>query len=194
MSFDNLKKFIIGKLTNELSDKLTYHGVHHTLAVLNVCEQYAKRMKIAENSKRLLFTAALIHDLGFLKTYDEHEEASIVFAHEILPKWNFYEQEITIIEGLIRATKIPQNPKNQLEQILADADLDYLGTDLFYPVGDTLYNELVAFKKISNRKQWNTVQISFLKKHHYHTTHAKKFREPIKQKHLNELIKISDTL
>ena len=39
MNTGKLKKFVIGKLKDELSDQLTYHGVSHTMAVLKVCQQ-----------------------------------------------------------------------------------------------------------------------------------------------------------
>ena len=189
MNIKKLKKFILAKLSNELSDKLTYHGVHHTQDVLYACNQYIRRMKISPKDAYLLRTAALLHDTGFIKTYENHEEESVKFAEELLPHWNYSNKDIEIIAGMIRATKIPQLPQNQVEKIIGDADLDYLGTNSFYTIGDTLFRELMAFNKISNEEQWDKIQVKFLKNHTYHTPFAQKFREPLKQKHLNELIK-----
>jgi len=188
MKIDKLKKYILNKLENELSKKLTYHGVHHTIDVLNTCKFYVNKMKLPANDAFLLYTAALFHDTGFLKAYENHEENSILFARNLLPEWNYTSQEIEIIAGIIKATKIPQKPTNRLEEIMGDADLDYLGTDLFYPIGETLYKELVAFNKISTRRQWDEIQIKFLQNHSYHTPFAAHKREPVKQKHLIELI------
>lgn len=188
MELDKLKKYILDKLDNNLSEKLTYHGIHHTLKVFSVCEEYVERMKISSTDATLLFTAALMHDTGFIINYDNHEEASILYAKGILPAWNYSLEEIEKIAGMIRATKIPQKPTNLLEQILADADLDYLGTDLFDSVGETLFKELVAFGKISNKKQWNEIQIKFLQQHKYHTQFAKENREPMKKAHLQKLL------
>ena len=187
MNIRKLKGFIIQKLSEGLSDKLTYHGVHHTFDVLNSCNQYIKRMKISPKDAYLLRTAALLHDTGFLKTYDNHEEESIAYAREILPKWNYSNKEIELIAGMIRSTKIPQLPNTLLEKIIGDSDLNYLGTDYFYTVGDTLFKELMAFNKISSQEQWNKIQIKFLENHRYHTLFAQKHREPVKQKHLLDL-------
>lgn len=187
MNIRKLKGFIIQKLSEGLSDKLTYHGVHHTLDVLNACNQYIKRMKISPKDAYLLRTAALLHDTGFLKTYDNHEEESIAYALEILPKWNYSNKEIELIDVMIRSTKIPQLPNTLLEKIIGDSDLNYLGTDYFYTVGDTLFKELMAFNKISSQEQWNKIQIKFLENHRYHTLFAQKHREPVKQKHLLDL-------
>jgi predicted metal-dependent HD superfamily phosphohydrolase len=188
MNTGKLKKFVLAKLNAELSDKLTYHGVKHTNHVLKVCNDYIKRMQIPASDAYLLRTAALMHDFGFIQTYENHEEVSIIYAKKILPEWNYSEEEIEKIAGMIRATKIPQIPHTISEQILGDADLDYLGTDSFYTIGNKLYRELLAFNKISNEEDWDRVQIRFLKNHHYHTPFAIKHREPVKQKYLKQLI------
>lgn len=192
MKITILKNFIIQKLTEELSENLTYHGVKHTLVVLNVCNQFIKRMKIAPHHAYLIRTAALLHDTGFIRTYDNHEEQSIIFAREILPDWNYSERDIEIVAGMIRATKIPQNPKNMLEGILADADLDYLGTSSYYEIADTLRTELLLHKKIKSEIEWITLQIDFLEKHRYYTAFSQKYREPVKQKYFSEIGKKLD--
>ncbi|WP_167616840.1 HD domain-containing protein [Maribellus sediminis] len=187
MNIRKLKQFVIYKLTEELSDKLSYHGVHHTLDVLRVCNEYVKRMNISPDDAYLLRTAALLHDIGFIHTYNDHEEESIKYAKKLLPEWNYSEEQIEIIAGMIRATKIPQLPKTTLEKIIGDADLDYLGTDAFYTIGNTLFKELMAFNKISSEEDWDKIQIRFLQNHTYHTPFAQNNREPLKQKHLHAL-------
>ena len=188
MKIENLKHFIFDKLSTELSPQLTYHGVHHTKLVYSNCEDYIKRMNISKEDGFLLRTGALLHDTGFLFSYDDHEDHSMEYASSILPDWNYKPEEIEHINNIIRATKIPQQPTNVLEQIIGDSDLDYLGTEEFYPVSQTLFDELKAYNKISNEKEWNQLQIRFLQKHKYHTPFAKQFREPVKQRHLKELL------
>jgi HD superfamily phosphodiesterase len=188
MNTGKLKKFILNKLESELSDSLTYHGVNHTKYVLLSCEKYIKRMHISADDAYLLRTAAIMHDTGYIWTFDTHEDESINYARKILPDWNYTNTQIERIAGIIEATKIPQKPLNILEQIIGDADLDYLGTELFYKIGDKLYRELLAFKKITNEEQWDRIQVKFLQNHRFHTPFAKKHREPIKQKFLNEIL------
>ena len=188
MKLEELKQYIFNKLSAELSPLLTYHGVHHTNLVYANCEAYIHRMNINEQDGFLLLTGALMHDTGFLFAYDNHEDHSMKFAMKILPDWNYQPEEIERINGMIRATKIPQQPTNILEQIIGDSDLDYLGTDSFFPVSQTLFEELKAYDKISNEEEWDQLQIRFLQNHQYHTSFAKQYREPLKQKHLKELI------
>ena len=85
------------------------------------------------------------------------------------------------------ATKIPQNPQNLLEEILADADLEYLSTQNFEPVSEMLFLELKYFNPAFTREDWRMVQIDFLSKHAYHTDFCKRYKENFKQQHLLKL-------
>ena len=118
MNIAKLKKHIIRQLGKRLSDQLTYHSVNHTLCVLHNCNIYIRRMKIAHEAAHLLRTAALMHDTGFMSQYEDHEEQSIRYVNEVLPAWDYTYEQIEIISGIIRATKIPQQPKNVLEDII----------------------------------------------------------------------------
>jgi uncharacterized protein len=189
MKISKLKTFIIEKLKSEIPPTLSYHGVHHTIEVLDVCNNYIKRLKINKNEARLLRTAALFHDTGFIWTYTHHEERGAEYAREILPAWGYQDDEIVAIGGMIMATKIPQNPRNLLGEILCDADLDYLGTNRFITTGKMLFQELLMHNIIHNEVMWDQLQIHFLSSHHYHTDYAKKYREPVKRKYLDDIIK-----
>ena len=188
MNLKGLQKFIVKELKSKLSNKLTYHGLDHTDRVLDICQRYAELMQISGRNSILLDTAALMHDTGFLFTYDDHEAASIDYSKEILPKWNYNRSEIEKITKIIMATKIPQKPNTLLEQIIGDADLDYLGTEQFYPIGEKLYHELMAFNKIETEEEWDRLQVDFLKNHQFHTPFAKQYREPVKLKYMYEIM------
>ena len=188
MNTGKLKRFIFKKLESELSERLTYHGVNHSKYVLLSCEKYIKRMHIPSEEAYLLRTAAIMHDTGYIWTFDNHETESINYARKILPGWNYSDSEIERITAMIAATRIPQKPSNILEQIIADSDLDYLGTSSYYKIGIKLYKELLAFNRIANEKEWDQLQVRFLQKHRFHTPFAIKHREPVKQKYLNEIL------
>ena len=85
------------------------------------------------------------------------------------------------------ATKIPQTPTNQLERIIADADLEYLGTDDFVRQGNALYEELLHFNPSLSEQAWNELQLTFLEKHDYHTDYCKKYREPKKKENIESV-------
>ncbi len=188
------QKFILKKMENELPGHLFYHGLHHTRNVYNTSVMIAKEEGIeSENDLDLLKTASLYHDSGFTIDYQHHEESGCELARKTLPGFDFSLENIEIICGMIMATKIPQSPKTILEEILCDADLDYLGRDDFYEIGDTLFSELKFFHQVKDEQQWNKIQVGFLNAHQYYTNFGKTRREAQKQIYLRELIKVIET-
>lgn len=179
-----VEEYIIGKLKRELPKDLYYHGLHHTLDVLRSAEMIGNEEHLNEKEMLLLKVAVLYHDAGFTKVYKNHEEVGCEMAKEDLPKFGFTPADIDIICGMIMATKIPQSPKTKLEEVIADADLEYLGTNRFEEIGRTLYEEIKIYLNIESERQWNIIQVNFLKNHRYFTDYCKKHREPLKQAHL----------
>lgn len=193
MDFLTAKSFILNEL-DALSPALTYHGKHHTLDVLAVSEQLCLSEKVSERDTLLVLTAALLHDSGFLRHYRDHEAHSCRFAQEILPNYGYRGGAIRKICNLIKATKIPQSPKNLLEHILCDADLDYLGRTDFYDIGQTLFREMKLLKMIDTEDDWNKLQISFLEKHTYFTETNLQERTALKEKHLYQLRRLQQVI
>ncbi|MCG3167570.1 MAG: hypothetical protein POELPBGB_03364 [Bacteroidia bacterium] len=193
MNYAAAKYFIVKKLNEELDKNLYYHGFHHTIDVLNAAIMIAEFEDIRGDDLTLLKTGALFHDCGFLKTYKNHEEAGCEIARENLPQFDYNPEQIEAVCGLIMATKIPQTPKNFLEQVICDADLDYLGREDFELIAATLFRELKENNLIDNEQDWNRLQVKFLNNHKYFTFLAKRIRENSKQRHLAEIQKIVDT-
>jgi predicted metal-dependent HD superfamily phosphohydrolase len=180
-TFIKLRRKALDMLLNGLSPQLTYHGIHHTLDVLEVCKQYLRREKIIGYEAHILKLAAAFHDVGFIKTYKQHEEAGCEISAKLMKEAGFDQAEIERVWRLIMATKVPQKPNNLLEQILCDADLDYLGREDFLPISQSLFVELKNHNLISNLKEWNKLQVRFLEKHYYHTAYALKYRQKKKE-------------
>jgi predicted metal-dependent HD superfamily phosphohydrolase len=187
VDYNRLKERILGFLEERLPGELYYHGTHHTLDVLEVCDEYIEREAIGSKEALLLRTAVLFHDFGFTQSFEDHEENGAALAERILPDFGFTDRDIQIVKGLILATRIPQSPKNKLEKIICDADLDYLGRDDYYPISNTLYEELKFLGKIKNEEEWDQLQIRFLEAHSYHTEFAIENRQPEKEKRIADL-------
>ncbi len=184
MQFESAGKFILNKLSKELPKHLSYHSVEHIKDVYAAAEYLAKQENIPVYEMQLLLTAAWYHDSGFLKGPKDHEEESSRIAKENLPAFGYKPEEIDRICGMIMATKIPQSPKNHLEEILADADLDYLGRDDFFSIGNKLFTELSTFGFLDTEDEWNQLQVHFLESHHYFTKTAIQLRQAKKEAHL----------
>ncbi len=185
MDYQSINNIILEKLRSELPQHLSYHSVAHVLDVIAAAEEIANAEGVQGDDLVLLKTAALFHDSGFLFGSKDHEQKSGEIAQEYLPDYGYSQSQIDAIKGMIMATKIPQSPQNHLEQILADADLDYLGRDDFFTIGDKLYDELAMFGIINNDRDWNMLQERFLEGHTYHTATAIKNRNAKKQENLS---------
>ena len=183
-----IKEHILKKLQEGLPSFLTYHNVAHTLDVLEQAVVIATESGLTNEEDRLLLqVGALYHDTGFISAYNGHEEKSCSIAEQELPHFGFSADQISKVCGMIRATKIPQSPNNLLEEIICDADLDYLGRPDFYSIGEGLYQEFLHQKVVANELQWNQLQVKFLENHKYFTQSVKQKREPVKQQHLEEV-------
>lgn len=187
MQFKKAGKFILSKLAKELPNHLSYHSIEHIEDVYNAAEQIGKQEGVSDYEMKLLLTAAWYHDAGFLKGAKDHEEESCRIAQAALPGYGYSAREISLISGMIMATRIPQTPHTKLEEIMADADLDYLGRDDFFTIGDKLFNELSMFGFLDTEDEWNNLQVRFLEKHHFFTQTAINTRQAKKEKHLQEI-------
>lgn len=188
-NFKGAEDFILAKLKQELSPTLTYHGYHHTLDVLDAALKIAAAENSSDEEIKLLRIAVLFHDAGFIYVYKNHEEKGCEMAREILPGFGFDEQQIDVIAGMIMATKISRAPTTKLEEIISDADLDYLGREDVYPIAQTLFEELKVHAGLTDTKEWNNTQVNFLNNHHYYTPYAINLREPKKKIYMEGLQK-----
>jgi hypothetical protein len=174
----------------DLDQRLHYHTIWHTSDVLLQAERIAQSEGIDnERDLLLLKIAALYHDTGFLTSYLNHEEFGCQIFMEDAEQLAY---ELTINEKericqLIIVTKTPQEPQNHLEQIICDADLDYLGRDDFWLIGKKLYSELYGYGIIHDEHDWNMLQLSFLGKHHYWTKTSQKMRADKKAEYLSAI-------
>lgn len=187
MEFEALKKHIFGLLGEKLDKDLTYHCLEHTKDVMESAIRIADWEGVNGHDLCLVKTAALFHDIGFLETYNDHETASIEKAKEILPKFGCNGNDLKKIEGMINSTRLPQTADNLLEKIMADADLDYLGRDDFFLIGQRLQYEWKMIGKITTLRQFHEMQYGFLMNHKYFTESAKKMREAKKQENIKDI-------
>lgn len=187
----DLEEFIMQKLEKELPDTLYFHNSIHTSNVHHQVELLGRSENVTLNELLLLRSAALLHDIGYIDTLENHETRSIEIAREILPLYRYGENQIDEICKLILATSMPSNPKNLLEKIICDANLDHLGRVDFLVQSDRLFQEYRTFGKFKSKKEWNEYQIKFLSKHDFFTKAAQKLREVSKEQQIENVIQFS---
>ena len=184
----HMKVFVVDLLKDNLPVGYYYHNYEHTLYVQEKAVQIGRHENCTEKEIELLSTAALWHDAGYINTYNGHEEESCVLAKKYLPEYGFTNNDISIVCGMIMATKVPQLPKNKLEEIIADADLEYLGTISAAEKAEQLFKELQSLTPSLTEAAWHKMQITFIQTHHYFTRYCIINKEPVQQAYLKELI------
>ncbi len=185
--FHDIQEQILDLLERNLPDGLYYHNLKHTVDVVTEVELIGWAEGISDEELLILKTAALFHDLGHVTSYDEHEYYGTEMASQILPKFNYTPVQIKEINAIIMSTKLPPKPSNLLEEIICDADLDYLGRIDFIPVSNTLYEEFRVRNKIKSFNDWNKLQLAFISNHQYFTKTARKLREVNKQSQIERI-------
>lgn len=180
-----IHRHVLQMLNGKLSPKLTYHSIEHTIDVLDQAIRIAGEEDITDEQELfVLKVATLYHDSGFIYTYKGHEEKSWELAEKELPEFGVNAEQLAWIQGLIAATHIPQTPNNHLEEVICDADLDYLGRDDFSPISNLLYQELLTLNMVKNEQEWNRIQVKFLSSHHYFTKNSIQLRSKMEAVHL----------
>jgi hypothetical protein len=193
IQFTDLQELMLNKLERELPEYLFYHNIKHTIDVVTQVELIGLGEGVNDHDLLMLKTAALFHDSGHILGYDDHERFSMLIAREILPDYYYTQTQIDQICELIESTQMPPNPQNKLEEIMCDADLDYLGRSDMIPVSTLLYRELREINKIQSWNEWNRLQIKFITNHQYFTKTAMSLREVNKQKQIERIKKILES-
>jgi predicted metal-dependent HD superfamily phosphohydrolase len=175
--------------SKEVADNI-YHNWNHTKRVVRVVKSIGNATRLEEDDIEILQIAAWFHDIGYIDVSDGHEEKSAEYARNFLAEIEYPRDKIEKVERCILATKVPQNPKSKIEEVICDADLHHLGSEGFFET-----NELfrVEYEKQINKPvtdmEWYEKNIQFFANHNYFTSYAKdKFGEQ-KSKHLAKLQK-----
>ncbi|MEM6427653.1 MAG: HD domain-containing protein [Deinococcota bacterium] len=177
VDFAGARAYALARLEAELPPQFGYHSLEHTRDnVYPTALRIATLEGVSDHDLLLVKTAAFYHDLGFTAPpYNslDHEVRGAHIAATILPDYGYDEASIHTIQGMIQATKLPQQPHNLLENIMADADLSVLGQLDFLVQNKALRAELESSGLDTDNQRWLTGQYHFLTQHRYYTTAAK---------------------
>jgi predicted metal-dependent HD superfamily phosphohydrolase len=186
--YDAALSYALDRLRNELPPTLLYHDFRHTAEdVLPAAERLAALEGVGGEDLQLLRVSAAYHDVGYIEAYWQHELASLRVAAQTLPDFGLAPQQINRVLGMIVATRLPQSPRDLLEQIMADADLDSLGREDYFEMSERLRQELELRGQPRPLHQWQEVQITFLRQHGYFTEAARQLRQATKDRNLASL-------
>lgn len=173
----DLEEETLSRLSLELPHNLYFHNIKKVKDTYLFIELLARAEDLGDEEKLMVLTAALMHEVGYIWNYDDHEEKSIAYAREILPRYNYSEEQIIKVCELIDVTRNTRKPSSKLEEIIIDADNHYLSRVDYMQLSENLFSELFERGKVKSHEEWVQMQIVLLTNHKYYTYTANKLRD-----------------
>ena len=188
---EKAEEFVFNLFKDDLDQTFIYHNQTHTERVLRSAREIIENTKVNKNDAEILELAALLHDTGYTKTREGHEEESVKIATDFLKENKVDDKTIEAVNQRIMATKFKDTPKSELGKIIRDADASHFGKKYFNEASEFLRKEL-EIQGIANYSptEWLNENIKVLtKKHEFYTDYALKNWQPRKEKNLSKLMK-----
>ncbi|MBK6481023.1 MAG: HD domain-containing protein [Saprospiraceae bacterium] len=183
-----LAKSYVQQLLTQLPESHYYHDWKHTQEVYDEASHLGVMAKLSEDQMEHLQLAALFHDTGFVKSYEDHETNSKAIAAEYLQSIDYPPDQIRMIQEVIEATRMPQKPTDKVGALLQDADLASLGSTTWETRSDLLRKELFAvLQKEYTDAEWVRYNMDFFKQTVYQTMEGKSKYDAIKDRNRDEL-------
>lgn len=168
------QKFVLRLFKEKLPNTYLYHNYNHTVRVVKSTKEIAQNSEIIVKQEEALVLAAWLHDTGYTKQREGHEEISVQIARDYLEEQKVDKETIKLVENLILSTKMDRVPKTDLERIIKDADSSHFAKDYFSETSEFLRQEFkltdVAEYSVSEWRDKNVEM--FTKKHHFYTDYA----------------------
>lgn len=188
---DKTNDFISQLLENELPKEFIYHNYVHTQRVFKSTKEIIDNSTFTEEETLVLKLAALLHDVGYTKSRDDHEEKGAQIAIAFLTKEGVDKKIIDQVAQTIRATEMGVAPTNDLEKTLCDADASHFAKSYFEEASEYLRQELKLLDIADHTLlSWRECNITmFTTQHQYYTDYAIKEWKPKKDAHLTKMLK-----
>jgi len=178
--------FVIRTLVKYLDPIYVYHGIYHTLEVVQNSKVIGFNSNLTPQEYENLIIAAWFHDTGFIEKNKGHEEVSAKIALNFLEKFHLNEENIAAIKNAILRTNIELDPVEKIDMVLRDADLAHLGKEDFVVKQELLRIEWEnSLGQTYTDYEWAQSNLKFLTWHQYYTEFAKKFYQPEKQANID---------
>lgn len=151
-----------------------YHNLDHAKAVAKASKTIGTACRLSAEELEGVILAAWFHDAGYVEAIEGHEEKSVEIATAFLREQAYPPKRIAKVAGCIRATKMPQNPRNLMEQVLCDGDISHLASKDFLEVSELIRLEIEhrMGRKLSEA-EWLTMNTVFVAGHQFHTDYAR---------------------
>lgn len=167
-----------------------FHNLEHTRNVVAAAEEIGTHMELTEDELESAIVAAWLHDIGYLQGEGDHERHAADKARDLLTSWGASQKKVAEVTEAILSTKLPQQPRSLVSQVLCDADLYHLSTTSCTEQSARLREEWETQGKASMPDdQWLRHNLEFLENHHYHTPYGQTILQAGKKKNIKKFRK-----
>jgi adenylate cyclase len=175
IKLQDIEEMIIKMFDDEASPNLYFHN---SSMVKNICNQ-AELLSRAENLPDEEFInlklASIFLLTGYISDYDKPMEASLRLVEEILPVYNFDQNNVESTKNLIR-NSFTDHWESLADHILHDARYDYLGRVDYMKLTEKLLRERTEYGKHADNKSWIEAQRKLISDHQFITRTARLLR------------------
>ncbi|CAH0999811.1 hypothetical protein LEM8419_01109 [Neolewinella maritima] len=185
----DVESYVEDHIRRTIGPDYVYHNFQHTLAVVEAANELASHYELTEQELLTLRFAAWFHDTGYTEGWQDHEERSADYAEAFLREQGRQSQTLVqAVRAAILATRVPQEPRTLVQEILADADLSHLGEWSYWDRCGRVRQEFALTRQIvMSDQQWVDFELAFLLDHEYHTEAARELYSKQKERHVKEL-------
>ncbi len=174
-----VQEYVTRLFSDSNDDTLRYHNIRHTRNVVEAARLIAGKCRVAGRPLEELLVAAWFHDVGYLHRTHNHEDISKQYAREFLQSNGMDQEYIEQVEKCIEATRVPQDPQDQLSAILCDADLYHVSREDFMEDTQIFWDELNAMNgEELDDSHYLERTLRFFNDHHFHTHYGKTILKP----------------
>ncbi|QEM08995.1 HD domain-containing protein [Mucilaginibacter rubeus] len=166
--------YVTSLMEENLPGNMYFHNLGHTQRVVDAAIEIAGHSKLKKPELTILTIAAWFHDTGYLYHYKGHEDTSMIIAGTFLMQHHYNNDFIQQVWDCIEATKIPQAPKNLIQQIICDADMRHFASPDYFECAQNLKREWkIHLDKNFSDEEWRSLNLRVLQHHQYFTDYGK---------------------
>ncbi|MFV0376246.1 MAG: Pycsar system effector family protein [Mangrovibacterium sp.] len=171
---EKVKLFVIDFFEKHPKQKLVFHTLEHTYAVVRSAETLGRAEALSDAEMQALLIAAWFHDTGYLVQLENHETASVQIAESFFDQNPLDAECRQLVSDAILATRRQSEPKNAVERVLLDADVSHVADVNFISISKKLKKERANYAECAvNFADYWTETLGFLRKLSFYTGYAK---------------------
>ncbi len=175
IKLQDIEEMVIKKFDDEAPPDLYFHNSSLVRNISTQVDLISNAEKLPEEDYVNLKLAAVFLITGFITDYEKPMEESIRLVEEVLPGYGFTRENIDTVSRIIK-NSYTDNQETLPDNILHDAQYDYLGRVDYIKLTDRLLRELSEYGKHIDRKKWIEIQKKYLYDHQFSTNTARLLR------------------